>query len=133
MSFNFGIRKPIAKSRVSSGSGGKNGDTFVDGYFEDTVNEYYQKLQDNTSLNPGQQAILEDSKDQIFSYLAEVGEDYDPDNFLAWLEIEIGPEKFNALSETFETFAEEDISDAWDHATGGDGSGAKKFMGIVYG
>lgn len=130
--FNWAIRRPIAKSRVSSGSGGRDGETFVDDYFEDTVNEYYQKIQDNTNLNAGQQAILEDSKDSIFSYLAEIGEDYDPDDFLAWLEVEIGPEKFNALSGTFETFAEEDISDAWDHASGGDGYGVKKFMGRIY-
>jgi hypothetical protein len=132
MSFNFGIRRPIAKSRVSSGSGGREGETFVDDYFEDAINESYQKMVDNPNLNAGQQAILEESRDSIYSFLSEVGEDYDPDAFLDWLEIEIGPQKYNALSETFGAFAEEDLSDAWDHATGGDGYGAKKFMGRIY-
>lgn len=132
MSFNFGIRRPIAKSRVSSGSGGREGETFVDDYFEEAIDESYQKMLDNPNLNAGQQAILEQSKDSIYSFLSEIGEDYDPDDFLAFLEIELGPEKYNALSETFQVFAEEDLSDAWDHATGGDGYGVKKFMGRIY-
>lgn len=130
--FNWAIRKPIAKSRVSSGSGGREGDTFVDDYFEEAIDESYQKMLDNPNLNAGQQAILEQSKDSIYSFLSEIGEDYDPDDFLAFLEIELGPEKYNALSETFQVFAEEDLSDAWDHATGGDGYGVKKFMGRIY-
>ena len=130
--FNWAIRKPIAKSRVSSGSGGREGETFVDDYFEEAIDESYQKMLDNPNLNAGQQAILEQSKDSIYSFLSEIGEDYDPDDFLAFLEIELGPEKYNALSETFQVFAEEDLSDAWDHATGGDGYGLKKFMGRIY-
>jgi hypothetical protein len=131
MSFNFGIRRPIAKSRVSSGSGGREGDTFVDDYWQDGVTEKYQNMIDKPDLNAGQRAILEEGQDEILGYLFDVSEDYDAEDLINAIGDKLGEEKFRALSETFEEYSE-DIEDDWDHSSGGDGSGAKKFLGRVY-
>lgn len=105
---------------------------FIDSYWETAIDESYSKMQDNPSLNPGQETILSDYKEEIINYLMENGADYDPNDFLSFLEEILGENKYAALSETFEIFAEDDLSDAWDHATGGDGIGGKKFMGVEY-
>jgi hypothetical protein len=131
MSFDFGIRKPIAKSRVSSGSGGREGETFVDDYWQDGVTEKYQNMINNPDLNAGQKAILEEGQDEILGYLFDVGEDYDAEDLINAIGDKLGEEKFRALSETFQQYSE-DIEDDWDHSSGGDGSGAKKFLGRVY-
>jgi hypothetical protein len=129
--FNWAIRRPIAKSRVSSGSGGREGDTFVDDYWQDGVTEKYQNMIDKPDLNAGQRAILEEGQDEILGYLFDVGEDYDAEDLINAIGDKLGEEKFRALSETFEEYSE-DIEDDWDHSSGGDGSGAKKFLGRVY-
>jgi hypothetical protein len=131
MSFNFGIRRPIAKSRVSSGSGGREGETFVDDYWQDGVTEKYQNMINNPDLNAGQKAILEEGQDEILGYLFDVGEDYDAEDLINAIGDKLGEEKFRALSQTFEEYSEA-IEDDWDHSVGGDGSGAKKFLGRVY-
>jgi hypothetical protein len=131
MSFNFGIRRPIAKSRVSSGSGGREGETFVDDYWQGGVTEKYQNMINKPDLNAGQRAILEESQDFILDYLSDVGEDYDAEDLINAIGDELGEEKFRALSQTFEEYSEA-IEDDWDHSSGGDGYGAKKFLGRVY-
>jgi hypothetical protein len=131
MSFDFGITKPIAKSRVSSGSGGREGETFVDDYWEDGITEKYQNMINNPDLNAGQKAILEEGQDEILGYLLDVGEDYDAEDLINAIGDKLGEEKFRALSQTFEEYSEA-IEDDWDHSSGGDGSGAKKFLGRVY-
>ena len=131
MSFSFGIRRPIAKSRVSSGSGGRDGETFVDDYFEDGVTEKYQNMINKPDLNAGQRAILEESQDFILNYLSDIGEDYDAEDLINAIGDELGEEKFRALSETFQEYSEA-IEDDWDHASGGDGFGTKKFLGRTY-
>jgi hypothetical protein len=131
MSFSFGIRRPIAKSRVSSGSGGREGDTFVDDYWQDGVTEKYQNMINKPDLNAGQRAILEESQDFILDYLSDVGEDYDAEDLINAIGDELGEEKFRALSQTFEEYSEA-IEDDWDHSSGGDGYGTKKFLGRTY-
>ena len=132
MSFDFGIRRPIAKSRVSSGSGGREDETFVDDYWQSGVTDAYQDLQFNSDLNSGQKAILESEENFILEYLYEAGQDYDPDEFLAFLETSLEDDgRYQALSETFSSYAK-DMEDVWDHASGGDGSGRKKFLGVIY-
>lgn len=125
--------RPIAKSRVSVGSGGrsKTKQTFVDEYWQGGTSDVYQKMLDNPNLNAGQRAILEESEEFILDYLAEIGEDYDAEDLINAIGDELGEAKFNALSETFEQFAE-DLNDDWDHSMGGDGIGRKKFMGREY-
>ena len=136
MSFDFGIRRPIATSRVSSGGGGRGGgddETFVDDYWQSGVTAAYQDLQFNSDLNPGQKAILESEENSILEYLYEQGEDYNPDAFLDFLETSLTDDgRYQALSETFSTYAK-DMQDVWDHASGGDGLGRKKFLGVIYG
>ena len=132
--FNWSPAMPIARSRVSVGSKGKGGmdeDTFVDDYWQDEVLSAYEDIKSNPSLNAGQQAILEQNEEEITSYLFEVGSDYNPDDFDEYLQSILDGGKYDALSETFENYAKE-LEDSWDHATGGDGSGAKKFLGVIY-
>jgi hypothetical protein len=129
--FNWAIRRPIATSRVSSGSGGRDGETFVDDYWQNGIAEKYENMINNPDLNPGQRAILESEEDLIKNYLAEVGADYDPDDFLDFLQTELTDGKYEALSITFEEYSEA-IEDDWDHSVGGDGFAEKKFLGRVY-
>ena len=131
MAFNFGVRRPIAKSRVSSGSGGRDEETFVDDYWQDGVTEKYQNMIDKPDLNAGQRAILEEGQDEILGYLFDVGEDYDAEDLINAIGDKLGEEKFRALSETFQEYSEA-IEDDWDHATGGDSVGTKKFLGTTY-
>jgi hypothetical protein len=131
--FRFGFRRPIAKSRVSVGSKGKGDlkETFVDDYWQNGVSSLYQDIQKAPSLNPGQQAILEQNQEEIFSFLFDVGEDYDPDEFIGYLQNILDGGKYEALSETWDDYATE-LENVWDHATGGDGYQEKKFLGVVY-
>lgn len=134
--FNWGIRHPIATRRVRiSGKYGSSSDfgeeTFVNGYWEEGSSDLYSNLQALPGLNPGQQAILEQNQETILSFLFEQGEGYDPDDFLSFLNVELGEAKFNALSETFELYSE-GLEEIWDHSYGGDSYGRKKFLGMEF-
>jgi hypothetical protein len=130
--FNWAIRRPIAKSRVSSGSGGRNSETFVEEYWEEGVTEEYEKLKSNLDLNPGQVGILESEQDFILDYLFEISEGYTPDDFLSFLQTELEDDnRYEALSITWEEYSIA-LEDVWDHSSGGDGFGDKKFLGQVF-
>jgi hypothetical protein len=131
MAFNFGIRRPIATSRVSSGSGGREGETWVDDYWQSGVTEEYQNLKNILDLNPGQQAILESEEESILSYLFDISEDYSPDEFLSFLQGYLTDGKYEALSITWEEYSVT-LEDIWDHSSGGDGYSVKKFLGTVF-
>jgi len=118
--------------RSSIGRIGKSSDSrFIDGFWQEAVDDLYSRFEYDSSYNPGQQAILAENKEAVYNYLFENGEDYDPSSLLNFLENLLGDSKYAALSETWSTFSEE-LLDAWDHATGGDGVGGKKFMGVEY-
>ena len=131
--FRFGFRTLIPKSRISVGSAGRSSDdeTFVDDYWQGGVTDLYSDIQSAPSLNAGQQAILEQNQEEIFSFLFEVGQDYDPDQFIDYLQSILDGGKYEALSETWDEYAKE-LEDVWDHASGGDGYGRKKFLGVIY-
>lgn len=129
--FNFGIRRPLAISRVSSGSGGREGDTFVEDFWQSGVNEEYQNLKNIIDLNPGQRAILDSEEESIINYLFDIAEDYNPDEFLAFLQGSLTDGKYEALSITWENYAVT-LEDIWDHSSGGDGYSVKKFLGRIY-
>lgn len=127
--FRFGFRTLIPRSRISVGSSGRSDDqTFVDDYWQGGVTDLYSDIKSSPSLNPGQQAILEQNEEIILSYLFEVAEDYDPDEFINYLQSVLDGGKYEALSETWEEYARE-LEDIWDHSSGGDGYGLKKFLG----
>jgi hypothetical protein len=118
--------------RTSLARIGKSSDSrFIDGFWQEAVDDLYSRFEYDSSYNPGQQAILAENKEAIYNYLFQNGDEYDPNNLLNFLENLLGDAKYAALSETWSTFSEE-LLDAWDHATGGDGVGGKKFMGVEY-
>lgn len=127
--FRFVGSNSLSKARTTGGGG--SDEVFVEEYWEGEVEAGYEDLKSNPNLNPGQQAILEQNEEAILDYLYEVGEGFDPDDFINELTNILGDDKFNALSETFEQFAE-DLEEDWDHSVGGDGYGSKKFLGVEY-
>lgn len=131
--FNWGIRNPIATSRISVGSKGRSGDseTFVHDYWQAGVESLYSAIQSNFSLNAGQQAILEQNQEEILSYLFETAEDYNPDEFIGYLQSILDGGKYEALSETWEEYSI-GLEEIWDHSYGGDGYGTKKFLGMEF-
>jgi hypothetical protein len=106
-------------------------DEFMYFYWDQEIQEKLFALQNESSFNPGQQTIIADSSGDIYKYLIEIGPDYNPDDFITYLGGTLGPEKFAALSETWEQLSE-DLVDSWDHSSGGDGFAKKKFLGVVY-
>ena len=133
MSFNFGIRRPIATSRVSSGSGGREGETWVEDYWQGGVLGSYQDLKNIPDLNPGQRGILDSEEDSIITYLFDIAEDYNPDEFLDFLQTSFEDDgRYEALSITWEEYSIT-LEDIWDNASGGDSQGVKKFLGRTYG
>lgn len=127
--FRFVGSNSLSKARTT-GSGDSE-PTFVQEYWEGEVEAGYEDLKSNLNLNPGQQAILEQNEEAILDYLYEVGEGFDPNDFINELTNILGDDKFNALSETFEQFAV-DLEEDWDHSVGGDGYGSKKFLGMEF-
>lgn len=116
---------------LPGGANREDDETFVEGYWDQEVQEKLFALQNESSFNPGQQAIIADSSEDIYNYLIEIGPVYDPDDLITYLGDTLGPEKFAALSETWEQLSE-DLVDSWDHASGGDGFAKKKFLGVIY-
>jgi hypothetical protein len=135
MSFNFGIRKPLAKSRVSSGSGGRGGgdsETWVEDYWQSGVTSSYEDLKNIPDLNPGQRGIIDSEEESIINYLFEIDEDYNPDEFLNFLQTSFEDDgRYEALSITWEEYSVT-LEDIWDNASGGDSQGVKKFLGVTY-
>lgn len=129
MAFNFGIRRPIALSRVTGGGG--TGETFIEEYWQSGSSEEYQNIKNILDLNPGQQAILESEEDSILEYLFNIAEDYNPDEFIDFLQGSLTDGKYEALSITLEDYAVT-LEDIWDHSSGGDGYAVKKFLGRIY-
>jgi hypothetical protein len=110
--------------------------SWIENYWEEGVNDLLTNLDDFGSrynFNPGQQAIISDSRDFIQNYLIQVGQDYEPADFLFNLQSEIGDAKFLALSETWENLANKDLLELYDHSAGGDGFAKKRFLGVTYG
>ncbi len=128
--FNWAIRRPIAKSRVS-GKGGSEDETWVEDYWQGGVTDEYSKLKDNLDLNPGQRAILESEQDLVIDYLFEIDKDYDPGEFLQFLSTSLTDNKYEALSITWEEYSIT-CEDIWDNAYGGDGYDTKKFLGMRF-
>ncbi len=106
---------------------GDSGDTWMQDYWESEVETAYGSLQNNPFLNPGQQAILESEEDNVLGYLYGVGEGYEAEEFTNFLSSEL-EDKYTALSDTWNEYAGT-CEDIWDHSSGGDGIGTKKFMG----
>jgi hypothetical protein len=102
-------------------------DTWMQDYWEAEVESAYGSLQNNPRLNPGQQGILESEQDNVLGYLYGVGEGYEQKEFIDFLSSEL-EDKYNALSDTWNEYAAT-CEDIWDHSSGGDGFGTKKFMG----
>lgn len=116
---------------LPGGSNRGDEENFIEQYWDQEVQEKLFALQNESSFNPGQQTIIADSSGDIYNYLIEIGPVYDPDDFIIYLGDTLGPEKFAALSETWEQLSE-DLVDSWDHSSGGDGFAKKKFLGVVY-
>jgi hypothetical protein len=113
------------------GGANREDDKFMYFYWDQEIQEKLFALQNESSFNPGQQTIIADSSGDIYNYLIEIGPNYNPDDFITYLGDTLGPEKFAALSETWENLSE-DLVDSWDHSTGGDGFAKKKFLGVIY-
>lgn len=111
-------------------SSSDSGETWVQDYWEAGAADLYTDMQNNPFLNPGQQAILESEQENVLGYLSQAGEGYDPDEFIGFLSTEL-VDKYDALSETWENYAGA-LEDLWDHSSGGDGIGIKKFMGRTF-
>lgn len=77
--------------------------------------------------NPGQEAILSgDFLEAATDYCIERGEEYTPEDFIAYLQEQLDEDKFNAISIIIEECAEQ-LLEAWDNSFAGDGTGAKLF------
>ena len=104
----------------------------TEGYFdpylwEENSQEVIDAQADILDLNPGQLSIVEgDFADAASRYCREAGEGYDSDEFISAVNLEIGDDKFNAISELVESCSEQ-LWEAWDYAYGGDNMGAKLF------
>lgn len=130
----FKLISPFIYRSVLNRGGGTRGISnteFYHEYWDPGVIELYYPLTTDTSFNPGQATIIDDYQVDIENFLLEIGGDYDPDEFLSFLLELMGDAKYNALSETWEQLAE-DLSNLWDHSSGGDGFGKKKFFGVEY-
>lgn len=106
-------------------------DDFQDWYWQEGVLDLYFGFLFDSSYNAGQKAILEQNQIEIQNYLFEIGENYNDDEFLSYLQELLDNGKYEALSETWESFAKE-LLDLWDHSSGGDGFAKKKFLGVIY-
>lgn len=106
------------------------GDTWVQDYWETGAADLYGDMQNNPFLNSGQQTILSTEQDNVLGYLSQTGEGYDPDEFIGFLQNEL-EDKYDALSETWNEYSGA-LEDLWDHSSGGDGIGSKKFMGRTF-
>lgn len=104
---------------------------FVQSYWESGIDSMYTQFLSDSSYNTGQITILNDYQSDIFRYLSDNAPEYNPQDFIDFLQDNLGSEKFSALSETWEKFAEE-LLDLWDHSAGGDGFSKKKFLGVTY-
>jgi len=94
--------------RTSLARIGKSSDSrFIDGFWQEAVDDLYSRFEYDSSYNPGQQAILAENKEAIYNYLFQNGDEYDPNNLLNFLENLLGDAKYAALSETWSTFSEE--------------------------
>lgn len=104
----------------------------TEGYFdpylwEENSQAVINQQADIPDLNPGQLSIVEgDFADAASSYCREAGENYSSDDFIAAVRLDIGDDKFNAISELIEDCSEQ-LWEAWDLSYGGDNMGAKLF------
>lgn len=94
--------------------------------FESFCNDIIEGLNDIADLNPGQKAIVEQLQDGAKRSAKRRGKNFKSDSFLSDVRIDIGDEKYNAISQSLENAAKliEEASHAaftgaewWDYAS----------------
>lgn len=80
--------------------------------------------------NAGQESILTGEFYNLsYSYLLENGEDYDPEDYVSYLQSNLSGTKYDAISIIIDECANE-LIEYWDDSAAGDGVGINMYLGI---
>lgn len=131
----FAIRGMVAKGRRTPFVGkeilnASIKSKFYEEYWEANYPTVIEQGRKN-DFNAGQQAIFDEYKPIAEEFCSLNGEEFNPDEYNSYVQFEIGDAKYNAISETIEQTAKE-LYDLWDHSSGHEGLGRKKFAGVIY-
>lgn len=121
---DLGITKTIL-------SFGQNASVFHEDIWEELYIEIIEAQQDKAG-NSGQETLLSDEYfgGSAKNFCKQYGEDYNPEQFVSYVQNDLGDDYYNAISIIIDECAEE-LIEAWDRATSNDGIGEKLFGGAI--